>query len=111
MRSSRGCDGLSRKRTPSIWPGRPHDHDGADLVAAFSAHDDGIHALSGVYFETLEWAVELLEARRPQRKPRWWQPSRAASEAGPVVCELPAIVADEVTQAPARYGWQRRPAA
>jgi len=91
--------------------GRPHDRDGAAVVAAFSGRDDGIHALSAVYFETLEWAVELLEARRPRRKRRWWQRRRGAGESGPVICEVPSLVADEVTQPAARYGWQRRPAA
>jgi hypothetical protein len=81
------------------------------VVAAFNGRDDGIRALSAVYFETLEWAVELLEARRPQRKRRWWQGSRARRESEPVICEMPTVVADEVTQPPARYGWQRRPAA
>jgi len=91
--------------------GRPHDRDGAEVVAAFGGRDDGIHALGAVYFETLEWAVELLEARRPQRRRRWWQPRGARPESGRVICEVPAVVADEVTEAPARYGWQRRPAA
>jgi hypothetical protein len=90
---------------------RPHDRDGADVVAAFNGRDDGIRALSAVYLETLEWAVELLEARRPQRKRRWWRRRRAAGESAPVVCEVPKLVADEVTHPPARYGWQRRPAA
>jgi hypothetical protein len=91
--------------------GKPHDRDGADVVAAFRGRDEGIRALSVVYFETLEWAVELLEARRPQQKRRWWRRTSAAKAPAPVICEVPTIVAEELTDTAVRYGWQRRPAA
>lgn len=92
---------------------RPHDDDGADLLAELAAHDAAVEHLSIAYMDLLDWGVGVLQERRgnaqPQRQ-RWLRRPLRRSDR-PAQCEVPQRVLDGLTARLERLGWQDRRAA
>jgi hypothetical protein len=92
---------------------RPHDHEGADLVAELAAHDAAVEQLSIAYMDLLDWSVGLLRERRRDATPRrgwWWRrPGKQSDERAQ--CEVPQRVLDGLTLRSERPGWGDRRAA
>lgn len=79
---------------------RPHDHEGADLLAELAAHDAAVEQLSIAYMDLLDWGVGLLRERRSGKR----------SEE-PALCDVPQRVLDGLTVRSERPGWVHRRAA
>jgi hypothetical protein len=85
---------------------RPHDRDGAELVACAEGYRGAVERLVEIYLEQLEWAAALIAERRQGGRGR--RRSRSISE--PAV-ELPQDLADELAEEYERFGWPRPEAA
>jgi hypothetical protein len=92
---------------------RPHDHDGADLVAELAAHDAAVEHLSIAYMDLLDWSVGLAHDRRSNAQHRLGRRFRRArtQPAEPAQCEVPQRVLDGLTLRADRPGWHDRRAA
>jgi hypothetical protein len=92
---------------------RPHDHEGADLLAELAAHDAAVEQLSIAYMDLLDWGVGLLKERRGNgrllRGRRLRRSDRQPEE--PAHCDVPHRVLDGLTMRSARPGWHHRRAA
>jgi hypothetical protein len=92
---------------------RPHDHEGADLLAELAAHDAAVEHLSIAYMDLLDWGVGVLQERREhaqsQRKRRLRSLRKHAGE--PAHCEVPQRVLEGLTVRADRPGWHDRRAA
>jgi hypothetical protein len=90
-----------------VWP---HDLAGAETAATLAADEEAVQEVSRMYLTVLEWASGLLGERllgRPgSRRPRLPSLRR---ERPPADLEVPALVADGLTQERPRYGWANRP--
>lgn len=90
---------------------RPHDHEGADLLAELAAHDAAVEHLSIAYMDLLDWGVGLLQERGARRR-RGRRPSRSRKQAAePAQCEVPQRILDGLTLRSDRPGWRERRAA
>jgi hypothetical protein len=92
---------------------RPHDHDGADLVAEFAAHDAAVEQLSVAYMDLLDWGVGLLQERRANAQPRrrrWLRRSEERVDEH-AQCEVPQEILDGLMARSERPGWLNRRAA
>ena len=92
---------------------RPHDHDGAGLLAELAAHDAAVEHVSIAYMDLLDWGVGVLQERREHAQPqrRLW-PRRARKSCDrPAQCEVPQRVLDGLTVRSERLGWHDRRAA
>ncbi len=88
----------------------PHDLAGAETAATLAADEEAAQQVSRLYLDVLEWASGLLSDRLSQApsslRPRL-RPLRR--ERPPADLEVPALVADGLTQERPRYGWPNRP--
>lgn len=88
----------------------PHDLAGAETAATLAADEEAAQQVSRLYLDVLEWALELLSDRLTQAPSS--QRSRLPSlrrERPPADPEVPALVADCLTQKRPRYGWPNLP--
>lgn len=93
---------------------RPHDRDGADMLADVAAHDAAIEYLSAVYMDLLDWAVGILQDRRAVeagRVRRWRRLFSRAVADGPVQCDVPQRIVDGLSRRSEQPGWPDRRAA
>lgn len=91
----------------------PDDVVGATIVGDLDGHEHALRLLSERYYQVLEWAIGVLQERaRPRQQRRWGGLRRRRREpAGqPVECEIPWLVANELTRSRERFGWRRRAA-
>lgn len=90
---------------------RPHDHEGADLLAELAAHDAAVEHLSIAYMDLLDWGVGVLQERQGNScRHRWFRRYRTQSDE-PARCEVPQRVLDGLNVRSERPGWQGRRAA
>lgn len=84
----------------------PHDLDGAATAASLDGYDEAVQRLSRLYFDELEWAVELIaerleNGRRRARHSPWAVLRRRHA----VDLEIPRDVATELTRDRKPCGW------
>jgi len=86
---------------------RPHDREGADLLAELAAHDALIEHLSTAYMDVLDWAVGLLQERRESAHPHRRHLRRRSGGQADVqaTCEVPKRILDGLTLQSERPGW------
>jgi hypothetical protein len=112
-RLSERVDGLEFVLEParaSAWAEHlrawPHDRAGAETAATLAADEEAARRVSRLYLDVLEWALGLLSERLTQApsslRPRFPSLRRERPPADP---EIPALVADSLTQDRPRYGW------
>jgi hypothetical protein len=87
----------------------PHDYAGAEAAATRAADERAAQEVSRIYLTTLQWAADLLNDRLT-RPPSSGRPRLRAlrRERPPAELEVPALVADGLTQGRPRYGWPKR---
>jgi hypothetical protein len=93
---------------------RPHDGDGAELVAALAAEDAAIEYLSTAYLDALDWTVGVLragQAAEADRARRRRRRSRQRPPDEPVPCEVPQRILDGLERRATKPGWRDRRAA
>ncbi len=101
-----GARGSARAEQFRDWP---DDHAGAEAAATLAAHQKAAGEVSRIYLATLQWAADLLTdrlTRRPRSDRPRLRPLRR--ERPPAELEVPALVADGLTQERPRYGWPMR---
>lgn len=100
-----------RARTEHVerWP---HDLEGADTAATLDGYDEAVQRLSRLYYDELEWAVELIADRidhgRSRRRHSPWAVIRRRP---PSDVDVPADVATELVRDRKPFGWPKRRAA
>jgi hypothetical protein len=93
---------------------RPHDDEGADLVADLAGRDAAVEYLSTAYMDALDWAIGVLHDRRTskaERSRRWQRLRRRKAVDAPVECEVARRILDGLTWRSTQPGWPDRRAA
>jgi hypothetical protein len=93
---------------------RPHDDDGAELVADSAARDAAIEHVSTAYMDALDWAVGVLRDRQAVKAGRVGRRRslrRQQLVEDPVECDVPERILDGLTRRSTRPGWPDRRAA